>query len=266
MVGKNVAKAKSTAMAEMESFDKLAGQGLETVTSSDLLIPRLVILQKLSPQINKKEVNFIENAVEGEIADTALGMTYDKIHFCPVVYRKNWIEWAPRKSGKGIVAIHDSLPPGLTKNDKGVPITPEGNTVVETAQFFGFLLDNGSPQECFVSLYSTQLRKAKQMIHMMTTEEIERADGTKFTPPIFYRTYSMGAKEESNNEGSWFGWVVARSLTMTEWCVANKYPVDDFFKRATKFHKIIAEQGTESSVRKGMDENEAPGTVNEEAM
>ena len=257
-------KAKSTDIAEVESFDAFAGQGLETVTSDDLLIPRLVILQKLSPQLNKKEGNFIEGAEEGEIADTALGITYNKIKFCPVVYRKSWIEWAPRKEGKGIVEIHDSLPSGLTKNDRGVPVTSDGNTVVETAQFFGFLLNSGSFQQVFISMYSSQLRKAKHLIHMATTEELERADGTKFTPPLFYRTYEMGAKEESNPEGSWFGWTVARSDIMPAWCRSNGYPLDDFMEKAKIFHKIISEQGTESSLRKGMDD--APGVVQDEAV
>ena len=47
--------------------------------------------------------------------------------FLPVLFKKIWIEWAPRESGKGLVAIHlkDSCLDETTLNERKQPTTVE---------------------------------------------------------------------------------------------------------------------------------------------
>lgn len=219
--------AKSTAVAkkggnklpaESDLFEQYASAGLEEVKASDMLIPRLTILQSLSPQLNKKRSEFIEGSEIGSIADVGTGEIFpDGVLFLPVLYRKDFLEWAPRASGKGLVAVHNDpkILDACSRNEKNQPVLPSGNYISETAQFFGLNLSAGR-RKCFVPMASTQLKKARRWITLATSEKLNRADGTEFTAPLFYRAYMLTTAEESNAEGEWAGWKIERDVTAVE--------------------------------------------------
>ena len=92
-----------------EEFAELAGLGLENVSTSDLLIPRITILQSLSPQLQRNKSEYIEGAQSGDLCDVGLGELLPKpLWVLPVYFKKQWLEWAPRASNKGLVAMHDT--------------------------------------------------------------------------------------------------------------------------------------------------------------
>lgn len=214
-----VATAKATAVStEVGAFEQFEGAGTENLTSRDILIPRLTIIQGLSPQINKKKPEFIEGAEVGQIVDVGTGDLFPEgVTFLPVFYKKEWLEWAPRSTGKGLIAIHpdDSILAECGKDDKGRPITAEGNLVQETAQWYGLNM-SANRRKCFIPMASSQLKKSRKWMTMVTAERIKRADGTDFQAPIFYRLYRLGTAEESNNDGDWSGWTVSRGLALPE--------------------------------------------------
>jgi hypothetical protein len=191
---------------------------MESATGKDLLIPRLGVLQALSPQVQKKKAEYIENAEIGDIADLGMGEVFKEgVLFLPVLFRKQWLEWAPRDTGKGLVAIHDdpSIMDLTTRNERNSPVLANGNLISETAQFFGLNLSAGR-RRCYVPMTSTQLKKARKWLTMAMDEKLARPDGSEFTPPMFYRTYLLGTAEESNSQGDWIGWTVKRGATLPE--------------------------------------------------
>lgn len=199
-------------------FQSNAGAGLDNVNSSDMLVPRLTILQSLSPQLKQRDSAYIEGAEVGDICDVGTGQLFkSSLLFLPVYYRKDYLEWAPRSSGGGLVAIHSdpAILEQTTRNDKKQPVMANGNLIQETAQFFGFNLSAGR-QMCFLPMASTQLKKARKWITMATGEKLRRADGSEFTAPLFYRTYELGSAEESNAQGGWAGWTVKRGPALPE--------------------------------------------------
>src|SRR5690554_4094010 len=134
-------KGKQEVAVADDFFQQNAGAGLDNVTASDMLVPRLTILQSLSPQLKKRDSAYIEGAEVGDICDVGTGQLYkDGIMFLPVYYRKDYLEWAPRSSGGGLVDIHSdpSILDKTTRNDKKQPVLDNGNLIQETAQFFGF--------------------------------------------------------------------------------------------------------------------------------
>lgn len=210
------------------AFDSAAGVGLENVGSRDIIIPRITILQALSPQLNSKKPEFIEGAKIGDICDVGTGEIFDPpLLFLPVHYIKQWLEWAPRSSGKGLVKIHDdpSILDQCTPNDKKQPTTKDGNYIAETAQFFGLNLSAGE-RRCFLPMGSTQLKKARRWLTLATSEKVERADGSHYTPPLFYRAYKLSTVDESNAEGDWSGWRIERGDRLQDY-VANWRPIFD---------------------------------------
>jgi hypothetical protein len=200
-------------------FGDFAGLGMENVTTADILIPRITILQALSPQLKRTNAAYIPGAQEGSICDVGTGELFpDGVSFLPVFFRKDFLEWAPRATGKGLMGIHGpEILSQCTMTDKRKFILPNGNYVSETAQFFGFNLSAGR-RRSFIPFASSQLKKARRWLTLATGEVLKRPDGSEFTPPLFYRTYLLKAAVESNNEGEWFGWTVERGPTVVEWC------------------------------------------------
>jgi hypothetical protein len=146
--------------------------------------------------------------------------------FLPVYYRKDYLEWAPRSSGQGLVNIHTdpSILDQCERNERNQPVLPNGNYVAETAQFFGMNL-TADGRKSFIPMASTQLKKARKWLTLATGEKLKRADGSTFMAPIFYRTYLLSTAEESNNEGSWSGWKIDRGPALPE-LGAEPYSMD----------------------------------------
>lgn len=228
MAKQEVAAAKTTALGEVNNdlFGQFAGEGLENVGATDILIPRLMIAQQMSPQINKKKAEYLEGLEIGQIFDVGTGDIFpDGITFLPVLYRKDYLEWAPRDTGKGLQGVHtDPAILDLCKpNEKKQPTLDNGNIIIETAQFFGLNMTAGR-RPSFIPMASTQLKKARKWNTLATGEKLRRADNSEFTPPLFYRTYLLTTGEESNNEGDWSGWVINRGPTLQE--IAAEFDLD----------------------------------------
>jgi len=137
--------------------------------------------------------------------------------FLPVLFMKQYLEWAPRSSGKGLVAIHNdaSILDQGSRNESNQIILPNGNYIAETAQFFGLNL-SADNRRSFLPMTSTQLKKARSWLSLATSEKVKRADGTLFTPPLYYRTYAISTVEESNSKGDWIGFRIERGPTIVD--------------------------------------------------
>lgn len=206
--------------ANQEEIEALAGldSGYENVTARDLLIPRLTILQGLSPQVTKGKPEYDDEAKVGDVYDVGLQERFpDGISFIPVFYQKQWLEWAPRASGKGLQGIHetDLILRETEKDEKNRDIMPNGNLIIETAQIYGLNV-SADFRKSFIPMASTQLKKSRRLLTLATSEKVDRGDGSQFTPPLFYRSYNLTTVPESNNEGNWMGWRIERGIALPE--------------------------------------------------
>jgi hypothetical protein len=150
--------------AGAQDFEAHAAAGMEDVSSKDVIIPRLTLLQTLSPQLNKKKGEYIEGADIGMICDLGTGDLFpDDLLFLPVHYRKDFLEWAPRSTGKGLIAIHTDprVLDTCKKDEKNKMVLPNGNYIAETAQWFGLNLSAGR-RPCYIPMTSTQLKRSRE--------------------------------------------------------------------------------------------------------
>ena len=180
---------------------------------------RITVLQALSPQLQKSKPEFIKEARAGMFCDTATSDLYeDELHIVPCYFATVFLEWAPRSTGKGLVANHGmdaSILDKCTPDDKGRMILPNGNYVAETATYYALNMSAGG-RRCFIPLSSTQLKASRRWMTLITAEKLRNSQGKEFTPPIFYRSWKATITEQSNNEGSWFGWKFEPSATILE--------------------------------------------------
>lgn len=195
--------------------------GFEHTQADDFGLPFLTIVQKGSPEVDKTHkdhgIKAIEGASIGDVIDTQAREIVHRegkpqvIEFVPCMFQKAYVEWKPRTSGGGFVKQH--FEPGILtqckRDEKNRDVLPNGNTVVTTAYFFGLLLREGlDPKPVVIGMSSTQLKKARLWLNLMSGLKVERPDGTKFTPPMFARKYYLHTVAESNAEGSWYGWAI----------------------------------------------------------
>ena len=107
MAGKNVATKSEDQELAMFALDRPeyvsnVSRGSEGVGTDDLSLPRLSIIQDLSPQRKKDKDEYIPGAEEGMVFNTASNQLFDKpIVIVPCYFRSEYVAWKDRKSGGG---------------------------------------------------------------------------------------------------------------------------------------------------------------------
>ncbi len=204
------APRRSTAVSDPSTFESMSGVGFEDTSSQDIIIPRVSVLQPLSPQLVKSKPEFIKGASAGQIVDTGVNKVFDTVTLVPCYYARVYLEWAPRESGKGLVKNHgtdDSILNQTTHDeDTNRDVLENGNYVVETATYYCLLIDGDDVRPVFVPMASTQLKAARRWMTLLTAEKLTGTGGKRFTPPMFYRSWVGSSNEQSNAKGSWHGW------------------------------------------------------------
>lgn len=189
-----------------------AGAGLENVTSGDLQIPFLRILQTGSPEVNRRApADYVEGAEAGMIYNTATGALYESLTVVPAYYHKRFTEWWPRDSdaGQGLVKDHgtdSTLFDATERDDKGRRVTADGTEISDSGTWYLTVVPTG--ETVVLPFGSTQLKKSRQWLTKASSMSVEVEPGKRVTPPLFYYAWTLTAVPESNGKGDWFGWKI----------------------------------------------------------
>ena len=217
-------------------FSDYAGAGMEHVGVRDVTIPRFKILQDLSPEVNKRKDTYIEGAEPGLICNTGFKTVARSIEVIPCIYRRHHIEWLPDRGG--FVADHgedDSLLRQARIDDKRNAILPNGNLIVETPTWYVLDLSNGT--EAIIPMSRTLAASSRDWMTLATAEKLPRPDGLgKYTPPLFYRGYTLTTRLREKGDNSWFVWSAAKGPTILELAEKNG---EDYLSQAIKFAELV---------------------------
>ncbi len=213
---KNVAPKATTSVVAFDDTLLSEGTGLEETTVEDFAIPFIRVLQPMSPQLNKAGGGYVEGASSGDLYNTVTNSVYDGskgITIVPCAYTKKYIEWVPREKGGGIVnANHDISILNKCKKDPESRrfYTPEGNEIVETAQFYVLVLDP-EPQQAVIAFTSTQLSVARKWLTMMRMARVQTSDGKYVEAPMFAYNYILSTTTQSNDKGTWNSFSISQA-------------------------------------------------------
>lgn len=220
---KEIVKKPVTTVSASVDFSKDAGAGQESMGKEDYSVPRLIILQALSPQVTKGEDAFIKGAAAGNFCIAATGEVFDEeegVKIIPVSYRRTYIEFKARSTGGGFVRDHG---PGsdiinrCNRNEKtGANELPNGNIVNTVSEYFIFLLmPDGTHRPMMLSMTGAQLKHARKWNTAMNQLRISDGKGGSFNPAMFYGVYLAKTMPESNDQGNWFGWDIKQEGDVT---------------------------------------------------
>lgn len=190
-----------------------AGRGVSTARE-DNIVPLIYILHPLSPQVNKRNSDYIDGAEGGSIwlrnAPTPIVSGEEGILFQPCHFSKDWVEWVPRDNGGGFVGRSDNVPADAERReDPKQPakvrfIRPNGNEVIGTRYHIGFVyLPSGLVLPYVIPMSSTGHTVSRQWMVMMNARTI----GGRIAPS-WAGIYRLKTKERSNAAGTWFTWDV----------------------------------------------------------
>lgn len=219
-----------------------AGAGMESMTKEDLAIPRLAILQDLSPQVKSRDPKYIEGAKPGDIMDTASGQLFDGAKGLDIIlvsYRRTHIEWVPQDNGGGFVADHGPNPEVFAQRAKLVGkiyVThEEGNEILPTAEYFALILSpEGDASEALISMSKSAWNPASKLNTMTRRYTIPvQINGAtqRVNAPLFYRVYHFTTVPVDNKKGqSWMSWEIEPGSPVLE--LPNG---DNLYRKARKF-------------------------------
>lgn len=189
-------------------------EGLENVSGGDLIIPRLAIMQSMSPKVEEGEQQ------KGEVINTLSEEVWialdDEEEFIPIYHFKEWIEWAPRDSGGGM--IDRSTDPGSEvamaakrgeKDDLGK------RRVTEYHNFIVVLRSQGFKYPCILACAKSNHKHGRKLLGLAKYRG-------KY--PLYAGLYTVQANQEQNSAGQKYyawkfenaGWVTEKELALAK--------------------------------------------------
>lgn len=174
-------------------------RGSEDVTARDIILPRIDVIQALSPQLKKSEAVYIEDAEQGDIFNTVSGQLYgNEITFIPVVFKREYIIWQDRKLGGGFRGAFNTE--DEAEQERQMQENPDTLEIVETHVHFILIChDDGRLEEAVLSL-----SKSKRKVSRKLNSLVQMVPGDRFG-----RAYKLSAVEVSGPKGDYWSFEVA---------------------------------------------------------
>lgn len=259
--GTSLATQSSNVPAEMlGALHEHAGEGMEKVSIDDVIMPRLKILQALSPECNRRKPEYIEGAEPGKIVNVATRRLYDRILVVPAAYIRHHVEWLPNRGG--FVADHGddaSIMDKVTHRDeKFNDILPNGNVIQPTPTWYCILMEEGG-EPCVIPMPRTQSKASRSWMSQATSEKLNHPEHGQFTAPLFYRSWYLSTMERSNDDGDWFVWAVERGPSIAD--MEGDEPVlpTGTMEKAQNFRKMVTSGEVKASADHFADDEQSGG-------
>lgn len=203
-------------------FSTDVGGGMEGADRESFAVPFLRALQKMSPQVDEAQAEYVEGAKPGMLYNTVTGKLYDGkegVLVLPCAYQRRFIRWAPQgeaASFKGeytpeeVARMRET---GEVQELDGKLYVPDSNGEVDdkkcdrmddTRSHFMLVIDEDGASQAVMPLSSTQIKKSKQLMSILSSVKVKGPNGM-VTPPTWSNLVRVTTVPESNDQGSWHG-------------------------------------------------------------
>lgn len=166
-------------------------RGSENVTHKDMVIPRLEIVQSLSPCRKKDKPEYIEGAEEGMMYNSVTRELYpDTIQLVPCFFLKEWLIWKDRKKGggfRGAFPTEEAAKHAIAQLDGDDD--PADFEALDTNQHFCLLiLPTGKVQQIVVSCSKSKMKISRKWNSLIQLSEDDS----------WAKAYNMSVVSETN--------------------------------------------------------------------
>ena len=215
-----VAQRKSTNVVASE-LDKMleadAGVGLENITTDDMQIPFIRIIQALSPQLQKDDPLYIKGAEQGDIFNTVSQEVYKQdegVTVVPAFFEKKFLEFQLRSSGGGFVRelAADDKDIAMTNREGTIEMLPNGNELVRTHQHLVIAMSaDGTIAPSVLDMKKTQLKVSRRWNTLKNSARLPSGA----LMPIYGTAWQLTTVLEANDQGKWFNYKLDRINDVT---------------------------------------------------
>lgn len=235
MASKPKQEAKTAVSTEVNAFavDKPSyiqgdsARGSEEVTTKDLVLPRLEIVQSQSPI---KE----EGAPEGSLFNSAtMEQLGDVVYFVPVYFRTEHLIWKDQDEGGGFFGAYPTAAEADRRRDEVIEEgeNPEFLEVVDTPVHYGLMVSPSgehAPQQIVISM-----PKSKAKVSRKWNAMIQICGGDRFS-----RVYKISTFKDKNKKNqSFFNFTVQPA----------GFPPEDIYREAEKTYNIFKTEGVRAA-------------------
>lgn len=189
-------------VATIEERNEYVGRGSEAVTTNDLAIPRLKLLQMINDEVQPGHPKQVEGAQAGMIMNSVTEELYTSMFVINLSFTKKFVVWRTRKTGGGMVGTYDSQEEALEAlAEQG--LAEKDHEIKENPTHLVLLLDDeGNPKGvAMLDMPGVKVKKSKVWNTRINDEE-------KQGNPRFGCVWQLGVVSESNNSGNYFNYDV----------------------------------------------------------
>lgn len=233
------------------AFLKKGGtSGRENVTAEDLILPRLEVVQGLSPAIAEGNAGYIPGAKIGDLVNSVTKEIYERpLMVIPVHFEKQFNLWKLRKHGGGFMGSYRTMPEAEQELEQRVPASDRAQyEILDTPVFYALIVktdDNGNLVDLERISISMPKSKAKRARNWNTIIEMTHEDS-------YNRVYALGSVEEKNKKGEPY-----RNFTVDQ---LPGYPNEQMVTAAEAFYKQTV-SGKVKINQAGATADDVPGST-----
>lgn len=172
-----------------------SSRGNENVGVEDLTIPRLEIVQGLSPAVKPNDPGYIEGAKQGDLINSVTNRVYGRDAFVvPVHFTKQWLVWKSFDQGGGFFGAFASPAEAEAKKEEVVASGEKAEfiEVVDTPTHLCLLVNHaeGRIDEVMIPMTKTKAKVSRAWNTMIRMSGLDR----------FARVYRITTAMEKNKK------------------------------------------------------------------
>lgn len=221
-----------------DHLKKGGARGRENISAEDITLPRLEVVQDLSPQIKDSKSEFIPGARPGDLINSVTKEIYPRpVFFIPVQFVKQYNLWKLRKFGGGFMGTYASEAEAAAELDLRVPNASERDQyeILDTPVFYGLVVVIEGDVLADIQRISVSMprTKAKHARRLNTLIDMTREDA-------FNRVYAISTVLDKNKAGQEF-----YNYTIDQLGFPNEQMVtaaEAFYKQVTSGVKVKVDQ------------------------
>lgn len=167
--------------------------GTEHLSSDDVHMPRLVLAQAMSPQVNKSNPEYVDGLGVGDLFNSVSGLVYGPgpLTFSVLVaHPPRAIEFAPLSDGGGV------LDPNVPLTDPRLQFGPNGEHPKATKFYDYVIFLHESKEIIAMSLARSAIKAAKSLNGLI----MMRGTG------VFTGVYTVNSVQATSKEGTYMTW------------------------------------------------------------
>jgi hypothetical protein len=222
----SVAQRPSAVMTERPAYLQKGGnQGRENITAEDTLLPRLEIVQSLSPALDETKPEYIDGAKAGDLVNSVTHQIYDKpVLFVPVMFIKQFNIWKLRLAGGGFMGSYPTKAEAQAELNERVPVNDQHQyEILDTPVFYGLVVleteEGVALQRISISMPKTKAKHARRLNSLIDLSGENS----------YHRVYGIGTVTDKSPKGEF------KNFTIEQMGYPNELVVTE----AEAFYKVV---------------------------